>query len=102
MLKLLDEKQGLFKLNAESEGESAYWTGLALKTMARLFRHADESERTQIDGVAPRLGATMKRGDQVQGTGLVFKHVVSTLLWYQSRRYIFIKYRGFLLLFKFS
>ena len=38
-----------------------------------------ESERTKIDGVASRIGATMKSGDQVEGTGLVFKHVVSIL-----------------------
>ncbi len=77
LLNLLNEKEGLFKLNADSDEGSAYWTGLALKTLSSLFKHADESERTKIDGVASRIGATMKSGDQVEGTGLVFKHVVS-------------------------
>jgi oligosaccharyltransferase complex subunit delta (ribophorin II) len=75
LLNLLNEKEGLFKLNADSDEGSAYWTGLALKTLASLFKHADDSERTKIDGVASRIGATMKSGDQVEGTGLVFKHV---------------------------
>jgi hypothetical protein len=75
LLTLLEEKEGLFKLDSDSDEGSAYWTGLALKTLASLFKHADESERTKIDGVASRIGATMKSGDQVEGTGLVFKHV---------------------------